>query len=99
VLEFLGVEPGWTVLDLFAGNGYYSEVIADVGGDSGMVYLHNNQAYLCFVQSLDERLKDDRLPNVERHFRKIEDINLKSDSIDMVMLVMAYHDAYLVNGG
>jgi acyl carrier protein len=48
---------------------------------------------------LDERLKDDRLPNVERHFRKIEDINLKSDSIDMVMLVMAYHDAYLVNGG
>ena len=99
VLEFLGVGPGWTVVDLFAGNGYYSEVLAGVVGASGKVYLHNNQSYLGFVQGLDERLQDNRLPNVERYVSEIEDINLKSNSVDLVMLVMAYHDAYFVNDG
>lgn len=99
VLTFLDVKPGWTVLDLFAGGGYYSEVLAGAVGEKGQVLLHNNQAYMGFVQGLDERLKDNRLPNVERYVSEIEDINLKSDSVDLVMLVMAYHDAYYVNNG
>lgn len=99
VLEFLGVGPGWTVVDLFAGNGYYSEVLSGIVGASGKVYLHNNQSYLGFVQGLDERLQDNRLPNVESYIREIEDIDLKSNSVDLVMLVMAYHDAYFVNDG
>jgi predicted methyltransferase len=99
VLGFLGVQPGWTALDLFAGNGYYSEVLSGVVGDVGKVYLHNNRAYLGFVKRLDERLRDNRLPNVERYYREVEDINLKSESVDLVMLVMTYHDAYYVDNG
>lgn len=99
VLEFMGVQPGWTVVDLFAGNGYYSEVLADAVGDAGKVYLHNNQAYMGFADKLSDRVKDDRLPNVEVYVREIEDVDLPSDSIDMVLLVMTYHDVYFKQSG
>ena len=94
VLEFIGVQPGWQVMDMFAGNGYYSEILAAKVGAQGKVYLHNNQAYMGFSTKLSERIKDDRLPNVEVYAREVEDVNLPSDSLDMVLLVMAYHDAY-----
>ena len=50
ILEFMGLRPGATVIDLFAGNGYYSEVLSTVVGEQGKVYLHNNQAYLAFAK-------------------------------------------------
>jgi predicted methyltransferase len=99
VLEFMGVQAGWKVLDMFAGSGYYSEVLSSAVGETGKVYLHNNQAYMAGVKNLDERLRDDRLPNVEVYVREVEDINLPSNSLDMAILVMAYHDAYFEQSG
>lgn len=99
VLAFAGVQPGWQVMDLFAGNGYYSEVLAAAVGKTGRVYLHNNQAYMQFASKLNERVKDNRLPNVEVYVREIEDINLPSASLDMVIMVMTYHDVYFTQNG
>ncbi len=99
VLDFFQVQPGWKVLDLFAGNGYYSELLAQRVGPAGKVYLHNNQAYLGLARNLRARLNNNRLPNVEVYVREVDDINLPSDSLDMVMLVMAYHDAYFTQNG
>lgn len=99
VLEFMGVQSGWHVIDMFAGSGYYSEVLAGAVGDTGKVYLHNNQAYMAGVKNLNERLRDDRLPNLEVYVREVEDINLPSNSLDMAILVMAYHDAYFEQSG
>ena len=89
VLDFFGVQPGWQVMDMFAGNGYYSEVLSGVVGPSGKVYLHNNQAYMQFATRLQSRVRNNRLPNVEVYIREIEDINLPSNSLDMVLLVIA----------
>lgn len=99
VLDFMAVQPGWHVIDLFAGNGYYSELLSHRVGDTGKVYLHNNQAYMRNVKGLDERLKDERLTNVEVYIREVEDINLPSESLDMAILVMAYHDVYFEQNG
>ena len=99
ILDFMGVKPGWQVIDVFAGNGYYSEVIAHRIGEKGKVYLHNNQAYLSYADKLDERIKDNRLPNVEVYTQEVEDIDLSANSLDMAILVMVYHDAYLVQEG
>ncbi len=99
VLEFMGVQAGWQVIDLFSGSGYYSEVISQVVGDTGKVYLHNNQAYMGLADRLADRLADNRLPNVEVYVREVEDINLPSNSLDMAILVMAYHDVYFVTQG
>ena len=99
VLEFMGVQPGWTVLDVFGGGGYYAEVLSHEVGESGKVYLHNNQAYMGFAEGLNERLADNRLSNVELLVREIDDLGLDENSIDMAILVMTYHDAYLVQEG
>ena len=32
VLEFFGIEPGMNVLDMFAGGGYYTEILSRVVG-------------------------------------------------------------------
>ena len=42
VLALLGVEPGQMYLDLGAGSGYYSEVLARAAGPTGMVHAVNN---------------------------------------------------------
>lgn len=94
VIEFIGVQPGWTVLDLMAGGGYYSEVLSPAVGEQGKVYLHNNAAYLQFVQGLDERLAANRLPNVVRYDQEVHDIDLPENSVDMVLMVLSYHDLY-----
>ncbi len=99
VLSFFGVQPGWHVLDLFAGNGYYSELLSHAVGPTGRVYLHNNAAYLQFTDKLDTRLADGRLANVVRYDREIGAFDLPAGSVDMVLLVMAYHDLYYVTDG
>ena len=99
VLAFMGVQPGWQVIDMFAGNGYYSEVLSHAVGTTGKVYLHNNQAYMGFANKLSERVADNRLANVEVYVREVEDINLPSASLDMAILVMTYHDVYFTQQG
>ncbi len=99
VMAFVGVEPGWRVLDLFAGNGYYSEVLSQAVGPQGKVYMHNNQAYMGFAKEIGPRLKNNRLANVELYPREIEDIDLPSNNLDLVMLVMSYHDVYFEQNG
>lgn len=94
-LALLPVQPGQQVLDLFGGDGYYSELMAQLVGPSGKVLLHNNQAYLKFVGArLPERLKDGRLPNVVRYDRESEALDLAPASLDGVLFVMGYHDFY-----
>ena len=44
VLQFLGVMPGMTVLDMFSGGGYYTKILSSVVGDSGRVVAHSNEA-------------------------------------------------------
>jgi len=99
VLDFMGVQPGWHVIDVFAGNGYYSEVLSHAVGATGKVYLHNNRAYMGFSDKLNDRIADDRLPNVELYVKEVEDIDLAPESLDMALLVMAYHDVYYKQEG
>lgn len=97
VLEFIGVQPGWTVLDMLAGGGYYSEVLSNAVGEQGKVYLHNNAAYIGFVEGLDERVADNRLPNVQTIVAEVEDVPIPDASVDMALLVLTYHDVYFTS--
>ncbi len=38
LLTFIGIEPGWTALDVFTGGGYTTELLARAIGPSGLVY-------------------------------------------------------------
>ncbi len=69
-------------------------------GPESTVYLHNNQAYLNFAgDALDERLANKRLPNVVRYDMELDAIDLADDSVDLVLMVMTYHDLYYKTDG
>lgn len=95
VLEFLGIEPAMTVLDMFTGGGYYAELLSSVVGDEGHVIAQSNEAYLGFVgDAFEQRFGSGRLTNVEVLMAENNELSLQADSLDAVMLILSFHDLY-----
>ncbi|MCG8651299.1 MAG: methyltransferase domain-containing protein, partial [Pirellulales bacterium] len=100
VLRFFGIPSGGVAVDLFAGGGYYSEILSRAMGAGSTVYMHNNAAYLGFAgEAADERTARNRLPGVIRYDRELDAIDLADDSVDLVLMVMTYHDLYYKTDG
>jgi predicted methyltransferase len=98
VLEFLAIKPGMTVLDMFTGSGYYAEIIASVVGSEGRVIAQSNQAYLGFVgDAFEQRFGSDRLTNIKVLMAENNELALAADSLDVIMLVLSFHDLYLAD--
>jgi len=95
VLAFAGIEPGMTVLDMFSGGGYYTELLSYVVGPDGRVIAHSNEAYKQYVgDEFEQRYGDDRLPNVEILMAENNELSLDPESLDAIMLVLSFHDLY-----
>ena len=98
VLSFFGVEPEMTVLDLFSGGGYYSEILSHVVGSNGKVVAHNNDIYEEYLaDEISERYRGNHRPNIERLSSYASDLKLGSEAFDMILMVMTYHDTYYVS--
>ncbi len=98
VLEFFGIQPGMSVLDLYSGGGYYTEILSYLVGDSGQVVAHNNQPYLQFSkEELAGRFTDGRLENVTRLIAENNELELQPGSLDAVVMILSYHDIYFVD--
>lgn len=94
-LNMLGIDEGDVVLDVFAGGGYYSELMARIVGEKGKVYLHNNKAYLNFVKNaLSDRLKVINFPQLLVHDYEVDNMNFPENSADAAMIIMSYHDLF-----
>lgn len=99
VVEFLGVQPGMTAIDLLAASGYYTEVLAHAVGPKGNVYAHNTAGMLQFRNGANEkaistRLAKNRLPNVERLNAEVPQIGLAAGSVDVAITALNFHDIY-----
>ena len=100
VLRLSGIKPGMQVADFFAADGYYSELISYVVGDSGHVLLLNNVPYDKFVRDAwKERIEKQHLTNVEHRTIDPAHMDLKDASLDAVVMVKVYHDLYWVDPG
>lgn len=98
ILALAGFAPGMKVADIFAGGGYYSELISDVVGPGGSVLMLNNTAYQQFArEELKERLKDGRLANVKPMLVESCNLRLGKEDLDGALIVMSYHDLYYVD--
>lgn len=94
-LALLDIGPGDVVFDVFAGGGYYSDLIARVVGEDGKVFLHNNQAYRNFANdALTKRMQANQLPQLLQHDREVDDLGMQANSIDAAMIIMSYHDLF-----
>jgi len=99
-LDFFGIEPGMTVVDLIAAGGYFTEVLSNAVGPSGKVYMQNAPASLTgergvrTEQAINDRLAGGRLANVERLNRDPQDLGLPAGSLDVAVIALEYHELY-----
>jgi predicted methyltransferase len=90
VLGFMGIDAGMTVLELFAGGGWYTEVLSAAVGPNGMVYAQNPERF-------QERLGDapsaraTRLGNVEVIYTLGTDIDVPVPA-DAAFTALNLHD-------
>ena len=95
VLEFFGIQPGDIVLEMWAGGGYYTELLAHVVGESGKVIAHANTPMLGFVgEAHTNRHADNRLPNTEILLAENNELALEANSFDAATIILNYHDLY-----
>jgi predicted methyltransferase len=95
ILRLAGIKAGMRVADVLAGDGYYSELASYVLGPKGKVLMINNAAFDHWSEGpLQERLKSDRLANVEHQTLDLNHMNLAPGSVDAVLLIKVYHDLY-----
>ncbi len=104
VYEWIGIEPGMAVVDLFCSGGYNTHLLSKVVGDQGKVYsvfefYSNKELYdgrLYKVDSLTERVAENKLENVEL---LMEISDLPENSVDAILVVRNYHDVEWVFPG
>jgi len=89
LLAFTGPKTGWTVLDMGAGAGYSTELMARSVGPTGKVYGQNDKA----SEKLQSRMSTPAMANVTVVVRSFED-PVPSDvhDLDLITFYFAYHD-------
>jgi predicted methyltransferase len=98
VLAFAGVKPGMVIADIFSAGGYYTELLAGVVGPTGKVIAINNNSYAAYSKDdRKARFTEGRLGNVEPRLVEASYMNIAPKSVDLVVIVMAYHDAFWID--
>src|SRR5262245_29138438 len=89
VLAFYGVKKGDKVADLWAGRGYYSAILSEVVGPSGLVYTVNPNSR----DEINQRWKAAKFANVRIADGQFDKLALAQDgSLDFVLIHLNYHD-------
>ncbi len=99
VLDYLGIGPGQDVLDIMAGSGWYTEVLSHAVGPDGTVVAQNPAWILTMFdgandKALDERLAENRLPNVTRLNDNFGNIGPDDGMYDAAFSALNFHDVY-----
>jgi predicted methyltransferase len=89
LLRFSQVGPGMTVLDVSAGGGYTTQMMALAVGPKGKVLAQVTQ----LRPALEQRLAQQPQANIEVLVRPFEDLYpADAPRVDLVTLVQSYHD-------
>ncbi|MGZ8444286.1 MAG: class I SAM-dependent methyltransferase [Candidatus Binatia bacterium] len=89
VLAFYGVKGGDKVADLWAGRGYYTAILSEVVGPTGIVYTQNPSSR----DEINQRWKNAKFANVRVADGAFDKLALPRDgSLDFVLIHLNYHD-------
>lgn len=94
LLAFTEVRPGMRVLDMGAGGGYTTELLARAVGKTGQVLAHNTpEMNPRGRERITERLKKPLLQTVQAVFRPYDDpLPEGTARLDLITFFFAYHD-------
>ena len=90
LLDRLPLEAGDVAADIGAGTGYFSLPMARKVGSEGRVLAVDIQPEM--LQIITDRVREDGLDNVETILASETDPRLPGNSVDLVLLVDAYHE-------
>jgi len=92
-LQFTHVQPGMRVLDIAAGGGYTSQLLALAVGSRGTVWAQATK----LQPALEQRLASHPQPNIIPVVRPFDDpVPGDVSRLDLITIIMNYHDiAYL----
>ncbi len=89
LLAFAGVKSGWRILDMGAGAGYSTELMARGAGPTGHVWGQNDKEPEKFLA----RLKSQSMANVTNLVRPFDDpVPPDVNTLDLVTFFNFYHD-------
>ena len=99
-MDFYGVKAGMKVAELMTASGYFTAVLAEAVGDTGVVYGQNNAW-------LRERFENGQRPLADlidkQGYKNIVEVNAELEDpklpagLDAVFIVMMYHDVVWMN--
>jgi predicted methyltransferase len=95
ILAFTGAKPGMKVLDMEAGGGYSTELLARAVAPEGTVYAQDSADIIeRFVKDkFDTRAKNPAMKNVVHVVRNFDDpIPPDVSGLDLITFFFAYHD-------
>ena len=94
LIAISGVAPGMRVLDMGAGGGYTTELLARVVGSAGKVYAHDSKETVGRVQQrFDGRMAKPLMAPVTRVIRDFDDpLPPGVGNLDLITFYFAYHD-------
>lgn len=90
LLENLPLEPGSVAADIGAGTGYFSLPMARLVGPQGRVLAVDIQPEMLAI--ITDRIKAEDLGNVDTILASETDPHLPANSVDLALLVDAYHE-------
>ena len=100
VLAFTGVQPGMTVVEMEAGDGFYTELLGSVVGAEGKVYQQNPAGFDGFLgDSVEKRGHLVRLPQVEYVRAQFDAMPVADGEADLVTWFLGPHELWFVPKG
>lgn len=103
VLEFIGIESGMKVLDVYAAGGYYTFILSKAVGPEGTVYAQNTRRGLAFKEdrqeytqgeALTNKIEQGQLTNVQQMVGRVSEIPIPPNSLDAALLAQTLHDSF-----
>jgi predicted methyltransferase len=94
MLAFTGARPGMKVLDMEAGAGYSTELLARAVAPDGVVYGQDSAAVMERIKDkFDIRAQNPAMKNVVHVVRNFDDpIPPEASGLDLITFFFAYHD-------
>jgi ubiquinone/menaquinone biosynthesis C-methylase UbiE len=90
VMDLAEIQPGMTVADIGAGEGYYTIRLAEKVGAKGRVLAQDIDPQA--ISRLGQRVERERLENVSIRLGTADDPKLPEHSFDRVFMVHMYHE-------
>ena len=94
VLEQVGIQPGFRVLDYGCGPGSYTPPLAELVGESGRVY--SLDIHPLAIKMVQNTIRKRQLTNVETILSECN-TGLPDSSVDVVILYDTFHDLHQPN--